>query len=174
MMYAWHWTHIDFFWKQVALSQWSFMYKLSLFKEVLCFDVLECESASSGLSKLDAVWMNGRTGHFYGWLPRFSMLIIYPYVFWSVYPDVTMHYAKCCWRRKRECEWFQLALNRSFACFHWLTRLPACLPPRWPGVRAKWTRCWIPPPAVAKCLVCVSSASLWQTSVKSVQVVPPF
>lgn len=72
MMYARNWTHRCFFEKKVALAHWRFLCKLRcLFKEVLCFDVLECESASSSLSKSDAVWMNGITGHFHGWLPRF-------------------------------------------------------------------------------------------------------
>lgn len=69
-----------------------------------------------------------------------------------------------------KCEWFQLALNRSSICFHWLTRLSDTL--------LAW--CWsqvgslLNPAAVAKCLACVSSASLSQASVKSAQVLLPF
>lgn len=140
-MYAWHWTHRGFFWKKVALAQWSFLYKWRcLFKEALCFDVLECESASSSLPKLDAVWMNGRTGHFHGWLPSFSVVIIYPYVFWGVYLDVTTHYAKRCWGRKWSANGFSWPrTGRPLPSIGW----PACLPPCWPDVGAKWARCWI-------------------------------
>lgn len=157
VMSAWNWTHRGFFEKKVALAHWRFLCKLRcLFKEVLCFDVLECESASSSLSKSDAVWMNGITGHFHGWLPRFSLVIIYPYVFWSVYLDVTMHLRQILLKKKMKCERLRLALNRSSTCFHWLTRLPAT-PLAW---------CWSQvgslstPAAVAKCLACFSCLAL--------------
>lgn len=59
---AWHWApRLSL--KEMSLVQWGFLYKLRcLFRGVLCFDVLECESASWSLSKLDCCqseWHNG-------------------------------------------------------------------------------------------------------------------
>lgn len=83
--------------------------------------------------------MNGITGHFHGWLPRFSMVIIYPYVFWSVYLSVTAHYAKCCRGRKWGVTSFSRSCTGPPLVFCWPTYLPPC----WPQRGAKWARCWV-------------------------------
>lgn len=75
------------------------------------------------------------------WLTaQVSVAIIYPYVFWSVYLDVTMHYAKCCWKRKWSVNGFSRPpTGPPLVSIGW----PNCLPPCWPVVGAKWACCWI-------------------------------
>lgn len=107
----------------VALVQWDSLYKLRcLFKEVQCFDVLQCESAYSGLSNLEAVWMSGITCHFHGWLPGFLWLL-FIFMHSEVFIWIAVHYTKCCRNRKWSVNGLQQVL-RSFP----LADLPACHP----------------------------------------------